>query len=327
MQRRDQPDDRPGRQSSSMTAPLISLDELQRSGRLRRFACDAMATTFELLILDQPADYARSAAARAFEEVDRLERLLSRYRPDSEVSQINLLNAGECIPVSVETIDCLELALAVSRDTGGAFDVTYASRSDASPPNLGAPPLVIDRAKRLVGTLRNDLHVDLGGIGKGYALDLMLPVLADWSISSALLHCGHSTMLAFGPPPAPPGWPITLRDPAAPPESPASLGRTSLIRGALSGSGRVLHGEHIRDPATGRPPDATFAAWARAPSAALADALSTAFMLMPPERIAAYCAAHADTAARVLVRHGDQLEMIHFGGDFPLDPPPAAPAT
>jgi thiamine biosynthesis lipoprotein len=127
--------------------------------------------------------------------------------------------------------------------------------------------------------------VDFGAIGKGYALDRMAAVLAEWDLPAALLSGGESTVLALDPPPGADGWTVGIRDPWRqsrgrlwrPDET---LGSVVLRRCAFSGSGTAENGPHILDPATGRPVTGRPAAWAAAPGAAEADALSTAFMVM-----------------------------------------------
>jgi thiamine biosynthesis lipoprotein len=120
------------------------------------------------------------------------------------------------------------------------------------------------------------VKLDLGGIGKGYALDRMAEVLDEWEIATALLHGGHSSVLALDAPPGLAGWPI-------------EMGERTLAarRRALSASGIRAQGEHIIDPRTGRPPNRRVAAWvsleldgSRSPGA-VAEALSTAFMILP----------------------------------------------
>jgi len=253
------------------------------------FAFDAMGCTFGLRIVHPRRDYARQAAWASCAEIDRLEQLFSRFVPCSDISRLNAAAANELVPVSSETIECLQLAHAVCVETAGAFDAVYRSRQ-----RLGAgPALVFDPQARGVVVRVTGLDLDLGGIGKGYALDRAATVLRQWNVAAALLNAGQSTAYGLGRPPSGQRWRVGLRRPDRPDEI---AGQVELTDRAVAGSGQRVHGPHILDPRTGQPP-ARSAAWALAPTAALADALSTAFMVMSTEEIRAYCARHADVAA------------------------------
>jgi thiamine biosynthesis lipoprotein len=275
---------------------------------LRRFSHDAMACTFEVLLAEENTKYAGQAARAAFAEVDRIERELSRFIPTSDVARINALKSGERMRVGIEVIECLQLAAQVYDDTDGAFDIAFGSRRGAN--RALAPPLMLDAKSRHVGVRDDGVIVDLGGVGKGYAVDQMVATLRDWSIDAGLVHCGQSTVFALGRPAGAAGWPVAIRDPT---QQEQRLGNIRISDAALGGSGRKLHGEHIIDPRRGRPADDKLGTWALAPSAALADALSTAFMVMTPEEVAAYCRKHAAVSALILLESGGQREVLHWG--------------
>ena len=293
---------------------------------VRRFAHDAMATTFEVFILGEEGDYARQAAEAAFDELGRLELELSRFIETSDVSRISGLDAGGSARVGIAAFECIELASRVHAETGGAFDVTVgaleelwgAAEGEPSEEELagardrtGIRLIETSDEHHTVGVRVAGLRLDLGGIGKGYALDRMAELLHDWSIERALVHSGESSVVAMGSPPGGDAWSLELRDPA---DDARTIG-TFRLRGSrsLSGSGRLLHGSHILDPRTGRPAEAALGAWAAAPSAALADALSTAFMVMSTAEVAEYCAEHADVSGMVMSAvEGDRPPMV-FG--------------
>ncbi len=271
-----------------------------------------MACEWDFWLCPADAAHLDQAARAAFAEVDRIEGELSRFIQTSDVARINGARAGRAIRVGVETLECLELAAQVHADTRGRFDVTvggllprqetsaWEPAQEASARAVGMRLLSIDRERRTVTKLADRLVIDLGAVGKGYALDQAAGVLREWGVTAALLHCGQSTVLALGSPPAPPaaqGWTVGLRDPVS---QEHVLGRVLLCDAALSGSGRLVHGDHIIDPlaapaagaAETAPSPRIHASWALAPSAALSDALSTAFFLLSAEEIAAYCDAH-----------------------------------
>jgi len=262
-----------------------------QGGAAHRFAHDAMACTFELYLVGVGARYARQAAEAAFEEVDRLEQLLSRFIPHSDIGQINALQPGSAIRVSPETIECLQLAAEVHQQTGGAFDIAFRSQPRIGPD--GPSPLIFDPTQSAIGVQRTGVVLDLGAIGKGYAVDRVAALLREWKIPAALVHSGQSTVYALGRPPTGDAWRLTLRSPD---EQGDALGTLALTDEALSGSGQRLHGGHIRDPRTGAPATAYSATWAVASSAAVSDALSTAFMLLTPAEVATVCGRQRDVS-------------------------------
>lgn len=146
------------------------------------------------------------------------------------------------------------------------------------------------------------LTLDLGGIGKGYALDRTLDVLSDWGTERALVHGGTSTAVAKGTPPVGlgkvKGWPVGIGGDWKCPNTPKKF---FLKDRALSGSGTEIKGYHIFDPRTDKPAKGHRAVWVSHPSAAAADALSTAFMVLNTEEIRIFCEKHTDVWALVVI--------------------------
>ena len=118
--------------------------------------------------------YAAQAAQAAFDLVDRLERELSRFLPNSDITRINHLAAGERTRVAPTTLECLVIARHMFDLTGGAFDVSIGT---------GLPSLELDPDESLVLATTAGVRLDLGGIGKGYAVDLMAEVLEEWGLA------------------------------------------------------------------------------------------------------------------------------------------------
>jgi thiamine biosynthesis lipoprotein len=285
----------------------------QGTARGWRLTHDAMACTFGVRIAADDERYAEQAARAAFDEVDRLEQLLNRFIPHSDIARINELRAGESVRVALETSDCLQLAATIHDDTHGAFDVAFRGRRRASPAGAAArvnAPLVFDPVSRVVGVQADGVELDLGGIGKGFALDRMAAVLREWRIDAALLDSGQSTVYALGRPNRAGAWRVGLRRPE---RQEQALETLELCDQALSGSGQRLHGAHIVDPRTGRPAEQHAAAWALAPTAAVSDALSTAFMVMTPAEVAGYCERHGDVGAILLRPAAAGEELLYYG--------------
>lgn len=280
-------------------------------GRVHHFERDAMACTFGIDIIAADARYAEQAAWAAFEEIDRLEQLLSRFIPHSEIAQLNALQPGQTLRVSTETIECLQLASRLYAETNGTFDITFRSRS-ARPESTTATlaPLVLDPANHTVGVQIPGVIFDLGALGKGYAVDRAVAILREWRIDAALVHSGQSSVYALGQPAAGTEWHLHLRDPD---DQNTVLGSLLLSNGALSGSGQRLHGGHIIDPRTGKPAIAATAAWAIAPTGAVSDALSTAFMIMPSRAVEALCGRYDDVTAILLHAPTAPGELLCFG--------------
>jgi len=171
-----------------------------------RFSHAAMATLFEIHCVHADATYAGQAAQEAFDLVDRLEQEQSRFVANSDVSRINHLSAGQVARVSPSTMACLEIARRMYDVTAGAFDVSIGS-------GLAGLELVPDEL--VVRAHESEVRLDLGGIGKGYAVDRVAELLEEWGVDQALLHGGFSSVLALKAPPGLDGWPLTLSSPGS----------------------------------------------------------------------------------------------------------------
>ena len=297
---------------------------------LRRFSHQAMATTFEIIVQHDNARYAEQAAGQAFDELDRLEGELSRFIENSDISRINNLPAGQPLLIGLPAFECLKLSARLYAETSGAFDVTIGSllkcwlNKDKTLRNPSEQELNLARQRTgmnliklnesgyTVELLASPVQVDLGGIGKGYALDVMAELLRDWSIGTAVLHGGFSTVLAMDAPAGAKGWPLTLSNPL---DRSQTLAFLHLQGRAVSGSG-VQKGQHIIDPRTARPAEGKRAAWSCARDGATADILSTAFIVMSPQEIEQYCVRHPDVLAMVILKsqkEGQKDKILHFG--------------
>jgi thiamine biosynthesis lipoprotein len=299
----------------------IGFAEPRERGDLRRFSHEAMHTVFEVCAVHADERYAAQAAHAAFSVVDRLEGELSRFRPNSDISRVNQLKAGEGARVGEAAIECLVIAQHLYDLTGGAFDVAIGT---------GLLSLEIDVDACEIRATTDGARVDLGGIGKGYAVDLMAETLEEWGLAQTFVHGGFSSALALEAPVGGSGWPLTLSDPLEPSRV---LTRLSMRQAALSASG-VRKGDHIVDPRTGMPVRGRLAAWVALPRpgrhsaeppagasprlapGAVADALTTAFMLLSLDDIASLCARSPGLEAWILPDESPlrAANLLHFDG-------------
>ena len=236
----------------------------------------AMATLFQVRIADEEAGYAAQAAHAAFDIADRLETQLSRFREESEISQIARLASGETLRLSEPVFACLQIAHEMEIVSRGAFSLmATAGMTNTAEPQRWS----LDAAKMTIRCNEPPLAMDLGAIGKGFALDRMALELAEWECFSHLLIAGGSSVLAGAPPSGSAGWDAGLGEDHA-------EYRRPLAHGSLSGSGIAVKGRHIIDPHTGQPAAMRDRVWVFAPSAAISDALSTACMVLGETDIA-----------------------------------------
>jgi thiamine biosynthesis lipoprotein len=282
----------------------------------------AMGSYFEVR-LPSNTPGAVDLACCALDVIDALEAQLTVYRDDSEVSRLNALAHLHPVQVEAGLFDLLETAVGVSQETSGAYDVTAGALSEAwgfvrGPRRVpdraaladallrtGWRHLRLDPERRTVAFDREGVKINLGSIGKGYAIDRAVALIAAyWWPTSALVHGGRSSVYALGSPPGQIGgrWEVAVRNPFQP-ESP--LGTIRLRNRALGTSGSAfqqfeIDGKvygHIIDPRTGEPAGGPASVTVLAPSAALADALSTAFYLLGPETAREYIGNHPEFGA------------------------------
>jgi thiamine biosynthesis lipoprotein len=207
--------------------------------------------------------YAQQAAQEAFNELDRLEQELSRFLPNSDITRLNYLAANQPLCLSLDAFECLKVAKHVSEETNGAFDVTIGplmkcwlnpDKTLRSPSveelekarqNIGMSLLLLDDLRHTVTLQASPVHVDLGAIGKGYAVDVLTNLLREWDIDTALIHGGRSSVFALNSPAGVTGWPLTICNPM---NREQILAHLNLRDQAISGSG-LQKGQHIINPA------------------------------------------------------------------------------
>jgi len=308
--------------------PLVSL------------ARHAMATRFEIVLHGERPEALRAAGEEALDEIDRIENQLSVYRSYTEIAHCNARAAREPIRVSPALFRLLEHARELSAETGGAFDITIGPlvRCWGFMGGAGAMPTpeAIAEARSRVGMHRVELNpsdftvrfmrdgvmLDLGAIGKGYAIDQAIGLLREAGVTNAILHGGTSTVFAMGHPPEMEAWNIALERPGPQPgDPPAPLAVVPLRDEALSVSaiwGRAFQNAdktygHVIDPRRGEPVDEAVMAAVVLPSATESDALSTALLTLGMAGLAVITRLRPSARSLVLGRSLDQWQVAAQG--------------
>ena len=287
-----------------------------------------MACDFVVLLPDSPPPSRQQTHVRTtsdvalsiLQSVDELEAKFSVYRPDSEVSRINHAAGGRAVSVSPPTLAVIERAIQLAKRTDGAFDITAAplielwgiGRSSGGRPTvdqiaaarslLGSDRIEVDRDRREIRLPAARMKINLGAIGKGFAVDQIAGRLIEMGIDDFLIHAGQSTVRAAGdqeglseaameqldePRRRPIGWKVGLAHPL---RSGRRLAGFWLRDAALSTSGsgkQYFHHRgrrygHVLDPRTGMPAGRWWSLSLICPDATEADAMSTALFVQDP---------------------------------------------
>ena len=266
-----------------------------------------MATRFEIVLHgDNPASL-RAAGEEALAQIEQLEAQLSLFRDSSEIAYLNARAAREPVRVTPGLFALLQHAQKLHAESGGAFDITIAPLvrcwgfvgGDGRMPRpeevaearakVGMPLVQLNAGDFTVRFSRAGVMLDLGAIGKGYAVERAAEVLREAGVTSALLHGGTSTVQAVGQPPGEEFWKIAIETPSPVPDAPPTLLATVPLKDeAMSVSGVREHSfqaggrtfGHIIDPRTGEPALGTVLAAVVLPSATETDALSTALLTL-----------------------------------------------
>jgi thiamine biosynthesis lipoprotein len=265
-----------------------------------------MDTLVQSTVFAREASQGQNALEAAYQEMIRLEGLLDRHHPGSEVTHINRAAGWEPVPVSPETLLIIEQALEFAVLTGGAFDITvgpllrlwrFTDGGGQVPPEeslLAAAALVdfrqieVDRLAGSVFLRKNGAEIDLGGIAKGFVVDRAGEVLRRFGVTSASVDAGGDIRLIGAKPDGSP-WRIGVRHPR---ERRGIIAILELRDSAVVTSGDyeryfLFEGtryHHLLDPATGRPAGGLVSVTVVAPEAMTADALSTAVFVLGRER-------------------------------------------
>jgi len=299
-----------------------------------------MATRFELILHGPNPVSLRAAGEAALDEIDRLEAQLSLYRPSSEIAHVNARAAQEAVRVTPAVFSLLEHARRLNQETKGAFDITIAPlvRCWGFMNGTGRTPspVEIEQARSVVGMhlvqlnsedstvrfLRAGVMLDLGAIGKGYAIDQAVEILREAGITSALLHGGTSTVYGLGHPADAKHWSVAIENPFDPgePWTLVNLKDESLSVSATRGRSFEVDGKifgHVIDSRTGAPVSGADLAAVILPSATETDALSTGLLTLGLEGASLIPELRPGMRALVVARKDKQLCAEGRGIDLP----------
>jgi thiamine biosynthesis lipoprotein len=247
----------------------------------------------------------------ALDEIDRIDRLLSHYRRDSPLSRVNREAANGPVAVEPELLAFLAECLRFSRESDGAFDVTVGPlmkawgffRDEGRVPSedelaralqvVGYPHVVLDP---IAGTVRFDrpgVELDLGGIGKGYAVDRVVALLRRRGVASALVNLGGSSVYGLGAPPGKKAWEIGIQDPTHPARTAVTVPLRDRALSVSGGYERFFEKDgvtysHIMDPRTGRPVQGVLSVAVLTGSATGGDALDNILFVLGPKASRSY---------------------------------------
>jgi len=236
----------------------------------------AMGSAYSVVVYGEDRTRMEEAVDTAFAEVQRLDQMLSNYKPESELSEINRYAGEHPVAVTQEMFDLLAACVEYSRESEGAFDITvgplmkvwgfykgtgrlpHRAEILSAMDRVGYRNIVLDATQRTVRFAKEGTELDPGGIGKGYAVDRMVEVLKQYGVQTALVSASGSSIYGLGAPPGEKGWKVEIRDPKNEKKSVAevylkdeSMSTSGNYEKFFRAEGRIY--SHIMDPRTGWP--------------------------------------------------------------------------
>ncbi len=278
-------------------------------GITHTFDYELMNTSLQIVLPNVDEQYAKSASYDCYCRLENMENLISMYKYGSDISMLNSEKIGGIVKISDCTYNCLMTAFNASVISKGAIDVCMGefflkAKNDTYFPKIEKPrrgKFAFDAENYLVQKLEDGM-IDLGAIGKGFALETVQEILVDeWQIKNAFISFGASSIYAVGSDQNGDTWHINLSDKILLP----------LNNSYVGASGTSVLGEHIIDCRTGEiPKEMPFRTWAFSKSGAMSDAMSTAFMILPREDIAEICNQYEISGA---IQQTQDSEIEFFG--------------
>jgi thiamine biosynthesis lipoprotein len=290
----------------------------------------AMACRFEISLNAGEHEDGSEAALAALDRIEEIESQLTIYRDTSEVAHINQRAAEQAVQVEPRLLDLLATAVRLSAETAGAFDITsgpltkiwgFYRRNGAIPAacelsnamqSVGSRFLALDADRRTIQFLRRGMELNLGAIGKGYALDRAAENMAAAGVNNFLIHGGQSSVLARGSRglSAGGGWSVGIGHPLKPDRRLAEVWLRDRALATSGASHQFFRHQgkrygHILDPRTGWPAEGVLSSTVLAPTAAEADALSTAFYALGVAETVRWCREHPSIGALLVHSSAD----------------------
>lgn len=288
--------------------------------RLRR---QAMATDFEVLYCSYEKSDVCKIGSAMLDEVERIESLMSIWKGETELIEVNRRAAQEPVQVSEEIFNLVKLAKDVFSQTEGAYDITSTplvrcwgffqrqgrlpspEEIDEARRKTGMQYVELDEVNRTLHFTREGIELSPASVGKGLALDYAMRIAHNRGLKTVMMHGGFSSVLASGRPAWKDAWQIDVRNPL---DHNHPLARLRLKNEGYSTSGAELQyfeheGKrygHIIDPRTGWPVEKVSVINVVAPTAAQAELFSTAFYVMGVEKTLEYCDNHKDLGVLIL---------------------------
>jgi FAD:protein FMN transferase len=310
--------------ATSATAPELTAPPFHKNKYI-------MGTVFEIVVYDPSLAHAAQAMEEALKEIVRLDGVMSNYKTDSELSRLNRTAHFRAQVVSPDLFRVIEESLRYSKLSGGKFDVTVGPLVDRWKAAMRGEPAPSraeeEKLRACVGFEKVELippnqiefhspclQIDLGAIGKGYAVDRAVEILRAREIESALVDAGGSTFYGMGSPPGHAGWLVHLRDPSNEIDPQVMLCENSVSTSEQTPKS-LLGNEsagHIIDPETGAPSGTRYALSVVAKTGTASDALSTTLLLVGPEKGRGLVEGMGDVAA-IWVSPEGQTEIATSG--------------
>ena len=290
-----------------------------------------MGTLVEISVYEKDKDLAQLAIQNAFDEIQRMEKLMSTHIPTSEISQINQSAGLRTVSVSPEVLEVIRRALYWAEQTDGALDISigpvhelwdFSGDHPALPDKntLAQELLKVDYRKiqienQTVFLMDKGMRLHLGAIAKGYAVDQAINILQDSNIRHALINAGGD-LKTLGKRPDQTAWKIGLQHPRRPESILASF---SLTEKAVATSGDYqkyfdhegIRYHHILNPKTGYPVTGVMSATVVAKTVMDADSLSTALFVMGAKKGLAFIDSLKD--AEGLIMNQDKSPHLSQG--------------
>ena len=293
-----------------------------------------MGTVFEIAAYDHSPEHASKAIEKAFQEIVRIDDLFSNYKPDSALSNLNRSAHFHTEKIPPDLYRVIEQSMQFSRLSDGKFDISVAPLVDlwkAALRGEGTPtPARQEEVRGCVGYEKIELtppdrisfrspclQLDLGAIGKGYAVDRAAEVLRSLGIRDALINAGGSTILAMGSPPNQTAWLVHLRDPSNKIDPQVMLKDESVSTSEQTAASLLGNDSagHIIDPGTGMALKTIFAVSAVSKTATVSDGLSTTLLLLGPTKGTELIKNTADVSA-IWISQNAQVETATGGPEI-----------